>query len=87
MVRRSSNGLKMQGIILVLVSQLPGYLMVAPDGMELDVLFGAYAWIEEALTETGLDPAGYPVVKLPYLTLMKMESTTRHKIGQTFRAC
>jgi len=51
-----------------------GYLMVAPDGTELDVLFGKYAWIDEALTKTGLDPAGYPVVKLPYLTLMKMEA-------------
>ena len=51
-----------------------GYLMIAPDETELDVLFGAYAWIEEALTQTGLDPAGYPVVKLPYLTLMKMEA-------------
>ena len=51
-----------------------GDLMVAPDGTELDVLFGTYPWIEEALTKTGLDPAGYPVVKLPYLTLMKMEA-------------
>ncbi len=57
-----------------IVSQLsiPGYLMLAPDGTELDVLFGNYAWLEEALNHTANDPAGYPVVKLPYLILLKM---------------
>jgi hypothetical protein len=57
-----------------IASQLavPGYLMLSPDGIELDVLFGNYPWLKEALEQPGQDPAGYPVLKLPYITLMKM---------------
>jgi hypothetical protein len=51
---------------------VPGVLMVSPDGIELDVLFGNYLWLNEALDQPGQDPAGYPVLKLPYITLMKM---------------
>lgn len=56
------------------VSQLavPGYLMHAPDGTELDVIFGRYRWLKEALAHPKQDPAGYPVVGLPYLVLLKM---------------
>ncbi len=58
------------------VSQLsiPGCLMLSPDGTELDVIFGNYAWLDEALNHTANDPAGYPIVKLPYLILLKMEA-------------
>lgn len=51
---------------------VPGVLMLSPDGIELDVLFGNYPWLREALDQPGQDPAGYPVLKLPYITLMKM---------------
>jgi hypothetical protein len=53
---------------------VPGYLMLAPDGTELDVIFGRYPWLKEALKNTGKDPAGYPVVGLPYLVILKMEA-------------
>lgn len=53
---------------------IPGYLMVAPDGTELDIIFGNYPWLKMALSELAQDPAGYPVIKLPYLTLMKLQS-------------
>ncbi|MBV6394271.1 MAG: hypothetical protein KPEEDBHJ_03524 [Anaerolineales bacterium] len=53
---------------------VPGYLLVAPDETELDVIFGSYEWIEEALSKTGIDAAGYPVVRLPYLTVMKLQA-------------
>ena len=48
--------------------------MLSPEGTELDVLFGNYAWLDEALSHTANDPAGYPIVKLPYLILLKMEA-------------
>jgi hypothetical protein len=51
---------------------VPGYLLTSPDGIELDVLFGDYPWLKKALADLGQDPAGYPVIKLPYITLMKM---------------
>jgi len=59
-----------------IVSQLsiPGHLMLSADGAELDVIFGNYPWLEDALNHTANDPAGYPIVKLPYLILLKMEA-------------
>jgi hypothetical protein len=59
-----------------IVSQLavPGYLMHAPDGTELDVIFGDYPWLKKALKTLGQDPAGYPVITLPYLALMKLQA-------------
>ncbi len=57
-----------------IVSQLtvPGYLMLAPDGTELDVLFGKYRWLKDALAHPKEDPAGYPVVAMPYLIILKL---------------
>jgi len=53
---------------------VPGYLMISPDGTELDVLFGNYPWLKKALDKPSQDPAGYPVIGLPYITLMKLEA-------------
>ena len=53
---------------------VPGYLMLAPDGTELDIIFGRYRWLKDALNHPKTDPAGYPVVALPYLVLLKMEA-------------
>lgn len=66
-----------------IVSQLaiPGFLMLSPDGTELDVLFGNYPWLKKALDHPGYDPAGYPVVKLPYLVMMKMEAQRVRDLG------
>jgi len=54
---------------------VPGYLFHSPEGIELDVIFGEYPWIEEALSDPRQDPAGYPVLDLPYLVLMKLEAS------------
>ena len=51
---------------------VPGYLMRSPEGIELDVIFGKYKWLNEALERPGEDPAGYPVLRLPFLVLMKL---------------
>src|SRR5215207_7213920 len=53
---------------------VPGFLLHSPDGIELDVIFGEYPWLKDALKDHGYDPAGYPVIKLPYLVMMKMEA-------------
>jgi hypothetical protein len=60
---------------------VPGYLMTSPDGIELDVLFGNYPWLKKALADLGQDPAGYPVIKLPYLVMMKMEAQRVRDLG------
>lgn len=51
---------------------VPGCLMLSPEGVEVDVLFGNYPWLKKALTNTKPDAAGYPAIGLPYLALLKM---------------
>jgi len=51
---------------------VPGYLMLSPEGVEVDVLFGNYPWLKKALTNTKPDAAGYPAIGLPYLALLKL---------------
>ena len=65
---------RLEGAGYRVVSQLgiAGKLMVAPDGTELDVLFGDTPWLKQALAHPAQDSAGYPVVRLPYLILLKM---------------
>jgi hypothetical protein len=60
-----------------IVSQLaaPGFLVRAPDGAEIDVILGSYPWLSEALKHVRHDPAGYPVLDLPYLVIMKLAAS------------
>ncbi|MBI4791081.1 MAG: hypothetical protein HY782_28965 [Chloroflexi bacterium] len=51
---------------------VPGNLLVSPEGVEVGVIFGNYPWLKEALAHPERDPAGYPVVGLPYLVILKM---------------
>ena len=60
---------------------VPGFLMMSPEGVEVDVIFGAYPWLKEALNNLAYDPAGYPVVKLPYLVLLKMAAQRTRDLG------
>ena len=53
---------------------ISGYSLRSPEGVEVDVLFGNEAWLKEALAHPERDPAGYPVISLPYLILLKMEA-------------
>ena len=54
---------------------IPGYMLNAPDGTEIDLLLIPFPWIDDALQPDQRDPAGYPVLDLPYLVLMKMETS------------
>jgi len=51
---------------------IPGYSLRSPEGTEVDVIFGKDAWLIEALAHPKRDAAGYPVIGLPYLILLKM---------------
>ena len=64
--------LEQAGYRIVSHLAVPGFLMLSPDGTELDVLFGSFPWLKNALDHPRQDPAGYPVIGLPYITLMKM---------------
>lgn len=65
---------KLEGAGYRIISHLavPGYLMMSPEGVEVDIIFGSYTWLKEALRHPGYDPAGYPIVKLPYLIVLKI---------------
>jgi hypothetical protein len=54
---------------------IPGYLFESPTGVEIDVLLGDMPWINEALSRPERDPAGFPVLGLPYLVVMKLQAS------------
>jgi len=51
---------------------IPGAAFARAGEPEIDVLLGDQPWLEEALAAPGSDPAGFPVLALPYLALMKL---------------
>lgn len=60
---------------------IPGVLMLSPEGVEVDVLFGDYPWLKDALSRPAKDPAGYPVIALPYLIILKMNAQRTRDMG------
>jgi len=64
--------LKQAGYRVVSSLAIPGFLLLSPEGIEVDVIFGDYPWLKNALAQPAHDPAGYPVIELPYLILLKM---------------
>lgn len=64
---------------------VPGFLVRSPEGVEVDVILGEYPWMDEALTHPRHDPAGYPVLDLPYLVLMKIASSRVQDVADLSR--
>jgi len=64
--------LKQAGYEVVARLAVPGFLLRSPEGVEVDVIFGHYPWLREALAHPEHDMAGYPVIGLPYLVVLKM---------------
>jgi hypothetical protein len=64
---------------------VPGFLVRSPEGVEIDVVLGEYNWLDEALARPRRDPAGYPVLDLPYLVLMKMASSRAQDVADLSR--
>ncbi len=67
---------RMEAVGFIFVSRLavPDFMMRSPEGTELDVVLGDEPWLDEALAHPPADEAGYPVLALPYLTVMKLKS-------------
>jgi hypothetical protein len=55
--------------------------MLSPEGVEVDVIFGDYPWLKKALAHPIKDPAGYPVIALPYLIILKLEAQRARDLG------
>ena len=64
--------LKAAGYAVVSKLAIPGYLLHSPEGVEVGVLFSDAPWLRSALQQPRQDSAGYPVLDLPYLILMKL---------------
>ncbi|MBA3533509.1 MAG: hypothetical protein H0T73_16445, partial [Ardenticatenales bacterium] len=56
-----------------------------PERMEVDLLWGSAPWVKEALAHPRQDGAGYPVLDLPYLILMKIEASRAVDFGELTR--
>ncbi|NJN54504.1 MAG: nucleotidyl transferase AbiEii/AbiGii toxin family protein [Anaerolineae bacterium] len=75
------ESLKEAGYQVVTELAVPGFLLESPEGVELDILFADYEWLEEALATPQHDMADYPVLGLPYLVLMKMDTGRGRDFG------
>jgi len=80
LVRRQDGGevrkrLEAAGCCYISPLAMPGFLARTPEGVDIDVILGDYPWLDEALAHPQQDPAGYPVLALPYLVLTKMASS------------
>jgi hypothetical protein len=73
--------LKRAGYTVVSRRAVPGYLMRSPDGVEVDVLFGRYSWLAEAFAQVRYDQAGYPIISLPFLVLLKLAANRGRDVG------
>jgi len=74
--------LKLAGYQVVSKLGVPGYLLRSPEGIEVDIIFGNYPWLEEGLAQPNRDVVGLPVLDLPYLVLMKSLSPPGWNIGE-----
>jgi hypothetical protein len=77
--------LKQAGFQTVSRLAIPGYLVHSPEGNEVDVLFGNMPWLSEALNQPEYDTAGYPVLALPYLVIMKMTTMPAQDLADVSR--
>lgn len=66
--------LKEAGYQVISPLAIGGYALRSPEGVEVDVLVGDSAWLGDALTRSQYDAAGFPVIDLPYLILLKMSA-------------
>ena len=64
---------------------IPGSTWKSSDGRMLDVLEIDEAWVDEALQSVGKDPQGLPVLKLPFLVLMKLLSSRTQDLADVTR--
>lgn len=67
--------LQSSGFQLASELSIPGYMLQAPDGTAIDLHLVPFAWIDDAFLRESRDAAGFPVLDLPDLVLMKLETS------------
>lgn len=76
--------MKKAGYKLVSKLAVEGYLMRSPDDLDVDILFGTYTWLDEALAHPEKDPAGYPAIGLPYLVMLKLAANRGRDLSDLY---
>lgn len=56
-----------------------------PDGTSLDVLESNADWVSAALSHPNIAPNGLPIIALPYLVLMKLQSARTQDLSDVSR--
>jgi hypothetical protein len=69
---RAVHQLQRAGFTAVTCQPLYGKRFCSPQRELVDILPGAFPWLDEALPYTCFDPAGLPVLGLPYFVLMQL---------------
>ena len=70
---------------LISTLAIAGYSLRSPEGTDLDVLSSTETWFEQAWQSRSHDPAGYPILPLPYLVLMKLNSSRTQDMSDIAR--
>lgn len=77
--------LKQAGYQIASRLAIPGYTMRSPEGIEVDVIFRSDPWLKEAFSKVVFDAAGYPILGLPYLILLKMTAQRAQDLADVTR--
>jgi hypothetical protein len=77
--------LEAAGYTFVTHLAVPGFLVHSPEGVEVDVMLGDDPWLDEALAHPRRDPAGFPVLDLPYLVLTKLIASRLQDVADLSR--
>ncbi|NIO72668.1 MAG: hypothetical protein GTN71_27525 [Anaerolineae bacterium] len=77
--------LEAAGYTFVTHLAVPGFLVHSPEGVEVDVVLGDDPWLDEALAHPRQDPAGFPVLDLPYLVLTKLVASRLQDVADLSR--
>lgn len=67
--------LQSSGFQLASERSVPGFTLQAPDGTMINLLLIPFAWIDDAFQRQRRDAAGFPILDLTYLVLMKLETS------------
>jgi hypothetical protein len=67
------------------VLDAPYFVARTANGTEVDVICADFPWLEQAIAHPNYDPAGYPVLDLPYLILAKLMANRAVDVGDMTR--
>lgn len=77
--------LRSAGFTLLQILSIGGTVWRTPQGLLLDVIESPEPWVVEALCQPQRDAQGLPVLSLPYLALMKVQSSRTQDLADVSR--